>query len=303
MGSCSVAAPAKPSACEKPCGSFRGWRSSRIRQRPKETGNPFHGGHEVPVRSLHKRIYAGADGLGAVTGVMAVTVDYGEARGGGYLVDKKQGWHPLRPGLLLRELGRGVPAGDISLNGVGVRWRKGDASGRTPARRLGRRRPVLPSEVSRRISSAWAALPSLVTIACERRIEVETPAPSGDRARDRSGRYGPRSSSAPTIVMTSPRRGRHFCWLLRTGARRSPVMPLAATIRNAQMRRRDAPNIQRPKWSIKGRPTILAPIAPLNLSPYTLHHRLTVLSCCAIRTTTTQGGIRRWPRQQCDARS
>ena len=103
-------------------------------------------------------------------------VDYGEARGG-YLVDKKQGGAPLRPGLLLRELGRGVPLLRTSRS----TWRrralaKGDASRGRPYRAsTGPTTPDLPSECKpAHLVRDGRRLREPCHIACERgRIEVE----------------------------------------------------------------------------------------------------------------------------------
>lgn len=61
------------------------------------------------------------------------------------------------------------------------------------------------------------------------------PAPSGDRARTVLADGTVRELNAPYDHDDFYGEIEHFCKLLRTGAKESPVMPLAATIRNAQI--------------------------------------------------------------------
>lgn len=224
--------------CEKPAVLSAG-EAREISATAQETGNLFMEAMKCRFVPLHKRICAAldADGLGAVTGVVAVQkVDYGEARGG-YLVDKKQGGALYDLGCYCASWVEEFLPGDISLNGVDVRWRKVTRPGADPYRVdwADDARFAIGGKPAHLVCDGAAPFESLVTIACERgRIEVERlHRPETARVILADGTV--RELNAPYDHDDFYGEIEHFCKLLRTGAKESPVMPLAATIRNAQI--------------------------------------------------------------------
>lgn len=221
--------------CEKPAVLTAG-EAREIAAVARETGMLFVEAMKCRFVPLHSRVQAllGTGELGRVRRIDCVQlVDYGEGRlgylidpvGGGALYDL--GCYPMS---WVEELTCGAPAGVSAL----ARWKE------VPGGRVdwaGRAELAFAGGVEATV--AWAG--DSANYDCSCLITCENGSIAVERAH-RPERAVVHRAGRPDEVVEAPYdpddfHGEiaHFCGLLRSGAVESPVMPLAATVRNAEL--------------------------------------------------------------------
>lgn len=221
--------------CEKPA-ALTADEAREIAAVARETGMLFVEAMKCRFVPLHSCVQAllGTGELGRVRGIdCAQLVDYGEGRlgyltdpvGGGALYDL--GCYPMS---WVEELTCGAPAGVSAL----ARWKE------VPGGRVdwaGRAELAFAGGVEATV--AWAG--DSANYDCSCLITCENGSIAVERAH-RPERAVVHRAGRPDEVVEAPYdpddfHGEiaHFCGLLRSGAVESPVMPLAATVRNAEL--------------------------------------------------------------------
>ena len=228
--SCRALSAGKAVLCEKPA-VLAGAQADEVARAARESGALFMEAMKprfTPVRSrVHELLDSGE--LGAVASVdVAHSLDYGELRDS-YLLDPDQGGTLYDLGCYGVAWTEDILAGDVAVERAEVRWIEGRGGVSVD----------IADEVRLRIGDVPVRLDfsgdsqtykvSAVLIAGDTILHPCSPSFifGGD-----AGEWWTMIGHAP-VVTTAARL--HFCGLMRSGKSESPVMPLASTVRTAQI--------------------------------------------------------------------
>ena len=219
--------------CEKPA-VLSAAEAERIAQVARANDTLFMEAMKCRFTPLHDEVASliASGELGAIVSVSATQkFDYGDSCEG-YLIDPTQGGTLYDCGCYAASWLEEFLPGDVELADARVRWREVAAGARVDwADNANLRIGGKPAHL---ICDGAAPFESLAVIECERgRVEVER-LHRPERARVITS-VGECVIDAPYKVDDFFGEIEHFCDLLRADQRESPIMPLAATSRNAQI--------------------------------------------------------------------
>ena len=232
---CELLRAGKAVLCEKPA-TVSAAEAQRVVDAARSTGNLFMEAMKtrfMPARDRVKAVLASGE-LGDITSLTCVhRVDYGEPPSA-YLLDPAQGGCLLDLGCYDVNWACDLLDGSVTVEGVDVEWRAASdgASQVDWADDVHMTASGVPVHLD--LAGASAKYEACALIECEGgQIEVPLLHRPLSLVVRRPGRED-EHIDAPCIDDFHGEIA-HFCDLLRTGATESPVMPLAATVRNAQV--------------------------------------------------------------------
>lgn len=233
--SCRALSAGKAVLCEMPA-VLAGAQADEVARAARESGALFMEAMKprfTPVRSrVHELLDSGE--LGAVASVdVAHSLDYGELRDS-YLLDSDQGGTLYDLGCYGVAWTEDILAGDVAVERAEVRWIEGRGGSSVD----------IADEVRLRIGDVPVRLDfsgDSQTYKVECRIDCERGTilvPMFHRPSSlvvTRGTGGPMIEDMPLVVDDFYGEIAHFCGLIRSGKSESPIMPLASTVRTAQI--------------------------------------------------------------------